>query len=1077
VLGAAALLAGAGTAFAQQRTAWVDPHADVVGDEIVQNGYRRVYRTEVDQVTPEQLAELIAEGKEFELDPATGGIIRHTFTDYLPQGWLMEPPADGSRVDSYGNPIVNDVQGLPAWSQRNVDALRARIAEWRDTHAAAVAAGADTRETASNLGNYLGQAVARDINVDAIVMLEGVDNAVAASVIDYLRYYESERVNKQEIFHYTYTPTAYSPRIAAFVASHGTTLQAVQHVDPAQAFGDRGASCYSTSTFARGMTTLAVFTDIWNASGADDTFTDVSTGFGQFFYYSCSDADNNDMVRVSTNGFQTFFQQGGGALDGTDLSNMPIPDATAGEPDGYIGPWWDDLLVATAQGVPDRVSYATEGAVGSRVFTVQYFSMSRFGGTTSEWYYFQTKLYEVSDVIEMHYGTAGGFWTNGGGTEESATIGTEDYDGSSGLCGPNCTNTNTDAPASNYRFEYFRPFNDECTGAATVIDGSVVNDTLHRASNSPGTGCTTDYNRDRWYRFVAPCAGDLNVSMCGSFNGGGVDTVISVHSACPASSANSLACNDQFGGTGCSANDSQVTVSLANNQEVFIRVSNFSTTPNWFQNGSFVLTTNFTSTGAAPANDSSATPIILTDSAAGVQDLGCATNDGSTTCVASNRDLWYRFNAPCDGTLSIDTNTSQATYGIDTTLSAHSAVPGTAANTVACDDDGGTGLDSLMSFPMTAGQSVWVRASHFSNFSLSDGRFFINFVWTNGAAVPANDTCANAIALSCNQTVLGYNCGATLDTGDVSDSCGTGALNAGVWYTVVGNGAEFGATTCHPATTFNTKMSVYTGTCGALTCVTGNDDSVCGVNPLASRVTWVSTPGTRYYIFVQGFAGATGNFGLTIVNNGLPANDNCASAQNVTSGTYLGNLWCATNDGTATCGASATNRDVWYRFVAPADGTLTADGCGSRNGGGVDMVLTAFAGSCAGPQVLCNDDFGGPGCNFLDSVISGPMTGGQVVLLRVSHFGGGDPSFRMGNGTYVLNINFSGCDSVDWNGDGLFPDFQDVLDFLSVYSGGFCAAPNPPVCNTDIDFNNDGLFPDSDDIATIIRVFAGGSCF
>jgi hypothetical protein len=68
------------------------------------------------------------------------------------------------------------------------------------------------------------------------------------------------------------------------------------------------------------------------------------------------------------------------------------------------------------------------------------------------------------------------------------------------------------------------------------------------------------------------------------------------------------------------------------------------------------------------------------------------------------------------------------------------------------------------------------------------------------------------------------------------------------------------------------------------------------------------------------------------------------------------------------------------------------------------------------------------------------------------------------------------CDSLDFNADSLFPDTQDINDFLSVFAGGPCAAPNPANCNTDIDFNNDGLFPDTADIDSLLSVFSGGSC-
>ncbi|HEX2837104.1 MAG TPA: M12 family metallopeptidase [Phycisphaerales bacterium] len=64
------------------------------------------------------------------------------------------------------------------------------------------------------------------------------------------------------------------------------------------------------------------------------------------------------------------------------------------------------------------------------------------------------------------------------------------------------------------------------------------------------------------------------------------------------------------------------------------------------------------------------------------------------------------------------------------------------------------------------------------------------------------------------------------------------------------------------------------------------------------------------------------------------------------------------------------------------------------------------------------------------------------------------------------------CDPIDFNGDGLFPDTQDIADFLTVFGGGAC----PTGACGDIDFNNDGLFPDTADIAGLLSVFSGGPC-
>ena len=80
--------------------------------------------------------------------------------------------------------------------------------------------------------------------------------------------------------------------------------------------------------------------------------------------------------------------------------------------------------------------------------------------------------------------------------------------------------------------------------------------------------------------------------------------------------------------------------------------------------------------------------------------------------------------------------------------------------------------------------------------------------------------------------------------------------------------------------------------------------------------------------------------------------------------------------------------------------------------------------------------------------------------------------------TFLDSLGTFTCDPIDFNHDTLFPDTQDIADFLTVFAGGVCDGqlPTDPPCNSDIDFNNDTLFPDTDDIGAFLRVFAGGAC-
>jgi hypothetical protein len=63
-----------------------------------------------------------------------------------------------------------------------------------------------------------------------------------------------------------------------------------------------------------------------------------------------------------------------------------------------------------------------------------------------------------------------------------------------------------------------------------------------------------------------------------------------------------------------------------------------------------------------------------------------------------------------------------------------------------------------------------------------------------------------------------------------------------------------------------------------------------------------------------------------------------------------------------------------------------------------------------------------------------------------------------------------GCDDIDFNNNGVFPEDQDITDFFAVLAGASCTT-----CN-DIDFNNNGVFPEDQDVLDFFNVLAGGTC-
>ncbi len=129
---------------------------------------------------------------------------------------------------------------------------------------------------------------------------------------------------------------------------------------------------------------------------------------------------------------------------------------------------------------------------------------------------------------------------------------------------------------------------------------------------------------------------------------------------------------------------------------------------------------------------------------------------------------------------------------------------------------------------------------------------------------PVNDLCANAITIMSDGLINGTTTNATMDT---APTCVTSVGAPGVWYVftdTTGTGSTVDLDLCSGTATYDTKLSVYTGSCGTFTCVTGNDDS-CGVQ---SAVQFTTDGSSTYYVLVHGFGGETGDFDLNV--SGLP---------------------------------------------------------------------------------------------------------------------------------------------------------------------------------------------------------------
>jgi uncharacterized repeat protein (TIGR01451 family)/uncharacterized delta-60 repeat protein len=135
------------------------------------------------------------------------------------------------------------------------------------------------------------------------------------------------------------------------------------------------------------------------------------------------------------------------------------------------------------------------------------------------------------------------------------------------------------------------------------------------------------------------------------------------------------------------------------------------------------------------------------------------------------------------------------------------------------------------------------------------------FIASEALAQPANDNFANAqVAVGASGSINGSNIGATKETGEPPTIAGN-AGGASVWYTWTAP-ANMTVSFATVGSDFDTIMGVYTGNSITALTVVGENDDANGAT-VTSAVTFNAAGGTKYFIAVDGFDGATGNIILS----------------------------------------------------------------------------------------------------------------------------------------------------------------------------------------------------------------------
>ena len=213
---------------------------------------------------------------------------------------------------------------------------------------------------------------------------------------------------------------------------------------------------------------------------------------------------------------------------------------------------------------------------------------------------------------------------------------------------------------------------------------------------------------------------------------------------------------------------------------------------------------------------------------------------------------------------------------------------------------------------------------------------------------PANDLCANAIALTMNDpAVTGDLTEATPDGADGSCHFGGDPTDNNIWYSFVAAGGTTRIQTTL-GTNGDTQMTVFDA-CGGTEVACNDDDEFPGLQAGLSADCSVFIPGNTYLVSVDGYEGDLGDFTIEVTNDldgctdmtaanydacatnddgsCIPtlANDDCANAialvmnDPAIDASNIG----ATIDGAAPS-CSSFSADVWFSFVA-AGGTTTIE--------------------------------------------------------------------------------------------------------------------------------------------------------
>lgn len=505
---------------------------------------------------------------------------------------------------------------------------------------------------------------------------------------------------------------------------------------------------------------------------------------------------------------------------------------------------------------------------------------------------------------------------------------------------------------------------------------------------------------------------NVGTQSCNTLYGGGEDVVFQFTPAVTGSYEMSIVNTSGTGyisgflqascGTGASlicavsgSSNSEVGVATLTGGTTYYAVVDYWPAPS---NSNFLF--RIRQTPATPANNTAATALGLTHYASNVcggatsaSTAGATASGQALACTGGNADddVWYSFVATADAvTIGIDPgNSGVANSGANIAVEFWSGTPGSLTNGLCLNASGTKGVaENGTIVGLVVGTTYYIRVYDYNALWGSNLGNFTLCLTT--PPPPVNDNCAGAIDLTLNATcsnITGNTVSATQSQVAAACSGFTGNADDDVWYRVIlAAPSNLNINVTATGTAMDPVVQLFEGTCGSLTPVFCNDNSIGGGTEIISRSLAAGTYYIRVYHYGVG-TGAGGQHTICAYSTTLgtpPANDNIAGALTVPfvvdcspQGPYTSIN--ATRTYLATTQVGTPNDDVWFKFVATAGYANIA----VQGGSGYDPVFQMFEMSSTKVITGIFPGVNTTGANGYEQVTYFGLTVGATYYIRV----------------------------------------------------------------------------------------------